>query len=666
MSQATITQKNIETGAAGSLDGRARANGRHNGRHNGKVDAANLAEVYRASATRFADSPAFATRGQNKEFTALSFGELYETGLRLATGLIDLGLRAREHVVLLADNRAEWIMADYGIILAGAADVPRGTDVTDGDIRYIVAHSDARFAFVENQDVLAKIERNREFLPAVEHIVLMSGPVPSSPNLSSRSAVHAMRDLIIRGGELRAGGDRQAEARIAGIRPDDLFTIIYTSGTTGSPKGVMLTHANMISQLRSIPIEIGPRDRVLSILPVWHIFERVFEMATIALGVPQYYSSIRAIREDLQIVRPTFMASAPRLWESVYQGIQNNVQNASPVKRGLFRAAYFCAQRVQRAVRFLRGNLLDLTGRGALPGLALALGHLPPLALFYAPYLLLDLIVLKKIRGATGGELRGSVSGGGALPVHVDEFFNTIGIPVYEGYGLTETSPGLAFRTPARSVIGSVGPLFPGTELRLVDLNTGEILYPPRRGIKGEIHVRGPQVMKGYYKNPEATARVLSVDGWFNTGDLGIMTFNDTLKIVGRSKETIVLLNGENVEPVPIENRLAQSALIDQIMVVGQDQKFLGALVVAALPAFASFGATHAELARSEEVRRALLKEVKAILTAENGFKAFEKVADLRVLPKPLEVGDELSAKMSMKRHVITEKYGDLIKAMYV
>ncbi|MBL8022113.1 MAG: long-chain fatty acid--CoA ligase [Leptospirales bacterium] len=626
-----------------------------------KQNPTNLAEVYRQSAERFGDTAAFCTRNEEKKFVPITFRELYEAGVNLATALIDLGVKARDHVVILADNRREWIIADYGTILCGAADVPRGTDVTDGDVQYIVPHSDARVVFVENGSTLSKVQRNLNHLTDIRCIIVMD-----DEGVSVGHQVMRMTDLISKGRELRSKGDKRVEDRMAGIKPDDLFTIIYTSGTTGAPKGVMLTHANMISQLVNIPIDIGPGDRFLSILPVWHSFERVFEMGTIARGATQYYSNVRNIREDMRLVQPTFMASAPRLWESVHQGIQAKVQSSPLISRVLFRAAYFCAQRVKRAIRFLRGNQLDLEGRNPIWSFCLALWHIPMVGLFFLPHLALDAIVLRKIRAATGGELRGTVSGGGALPFHIDEFFNTIGIPVYEGYGLTETSPGLAFRTPGRLVLGSVGAMFPQTELRLVDVDSRKIIYPPTRGVKGEVHVRGPQVMKGYYKASEMTARVLTGDGWFNTGDLGLMTYNNTLKLVGRSKETVVLLNGENVEPVPIENKIMQSPLIDHVMIVGQDKNFLGALVVPVLDRFKEHGSTHEDLARSEEVRRAILKEVRDSVTSQNGFKAFERVNDVRLLPKTFEVGDELSAKMSMKRHIITEKYQTLIESMYI
>lgn len=630
------------------------------------MKAKNLAEMYREAAEKFGDRPAFATRDKNKVYHPVSFGEVYERGINLATALIDLGVEAREHVGLLADNRLEWILADYGVLLAGAADVPRGTDVTDADITYILPHSDAKVCFVENKAVLEKVEKNRSQLPNLKTIIMMDRDTPVSGDVLS------MYDLIEKGKKLREQGDRRAEERMAQIKEDDLFTLIYTSGTTGAPKGVMLTHANMISQVRNMPadINLASHDRILSILPIWHVFERVFEMLAISRGACTYYTNIRNIRDDLTIVRPTFMASAPRLWENIYQGIVAKVEGGPAVRRALFKAAYYCSRNFKGAVRFLTFRQLDTHGRNPALSFFLGLWNILRLLSFLIPNLLLDTIVLKKIRAATGGVLRGSVSGGGALPIHVDEFFNNIGIPVLEGYGMTETCPVLAVRTYKRLVPGTVGPIWPNTELRLVDIATGDLLYtteadgPKRRGVKGEIHVKGPQVMKGYYKNQEATDKVLR-DGWMNTGDLGMITYNDCLKIVGRSKETVVLLGGENVEPVPIENRLLESPFISQCMVVGQDKKYLSALVVPSVDHLKDYGASTEDLAKNAEVQRLIRDEVKKLISNEAGFKSFEKVVDVRILPKPFEVGDELTNLFKIKRHVVTEKYRDLIESMY-
>jgi len=626
-----------------------------------------LAELYRLAAEKFGPSPAFARKGPSGQFETTSYHEIYALGLDLATALIDLGVAQREHVGLLADNRLEWIIADYGILLAGAADVPRGTDITGQEITYILSHAGARMVFVENAATLAKLQRCLPELRGIEKIILMD------PSAEAPRGVLKLEDLLRRGSGLRASGDRRAERRMEEVHPGDLFTIIYTSGTTGVPKGVPLTHANMMSQIRNLPFDLGVGLRALSILPIWHSYERVFEMVSISWGVCTYYTGLRHIAEDLKVARPHVMASAPRLWESLYQKILANVNRATPLRRALFHAAYGSTRAVKRAMRFFLGQQLDLHGRPPLETARLAVTHMAAWLACIIPHLVLDSLVLAKLRDIVGGHFRGTISGGGALQPHVDEFFNFIGIPVLEGYGLTETSPVLAVRTWENLVIGTVGPAFPETRVRIVDLNTGQTLYPDParrdggRGLRGEIHVAGPQVMRGYHNNPEATARVLR-EGWLNTGDIGLVTFNDCLKILGRSKETIVLLSGENVEPTPIESRLVESPLIDQCMVVGQDQKYLGALIVPSFEGFHAAGEPAADpetLGRSLRARVLLEGEIRRLVGPDTGFKPFERIAAWAFAPKAFAPGDELTNTFKLKRHVIADRYADLIATMF-
>jgi long-chain acyl-CoA synthetase len=629
--------------------------------------AKNIADLYRLVAGVYEDRPAQARRERHGEFVSRSYGEFYKDACALGTAFIELGLEARQHVAIISDNRPEWLVCDAATLLCGAADVPRAADTTEQEISFIVAHSDAVLLVAENKHVLRRVLAVRADLPAVRHLILLEGDPPEG------SGVLKLGDLLERGRHLRAAGDRTLEARLEGIRGDDLFTIIYTSGTTGTPKGVMLTHDNMMSQVRYLPFDLAPGDRVLSILPVWHSYERVFEMVTVSRGACTYYTSLRTIAEDLRKARPTWMASAPRLWEGLYNRIRQNVAQAPPLRRALFRAAYHCSRQYESALFFLTGCRLDLHGRSWLESLALATQSLLVLTLYAVPRKLLDALVLKKLRDVVGGEFKGTVSGGGALPPHVDEFFNYIGIPVLEGYGMTETSPVLAVRTWRKLVIGTVGPCWPHTEIRIVDQATGAVLYPAAgfrdggRGIKGEIHAKGPQVMKGYYKNPEATEKVLQ-DGWMNTGDLGMVTFNDCLKILGRSKETIVLLSGENVEPVPIEARLLESRFIEQCMVVGQDEKHLGALIVPSLEALQQEGFGVTSLAEAEadpKIAEVIGADVRRLVSREQGFKPFEFVLAWQFVPKAFEVGDELTGTFKHRRHVITGKYAELIDAMY-
>jgi long-chain acyl-CoA synthetase len=627
-----------------------------------------LCEVYANSALRYDGLPGFCKKDKSGTFVPLSFRETYERGLNLATSLIALGVQPREHVGLLADNRLEWILSDYAILLAGAADVPRGTDITDAELIYILTHSDARFVFVENKAMLARVQHCRPQLPHLQGIIVMA-----PEEIPAAEGVYGLEQLTAEGARKRQAGDRSAQERARAVLPEDLCTIIYTSGTTGTPKGVQLTHANICSQIENLPLALRPGDRALSILPVWHSYERAFEMLSISRGVGTYYTSLRGLAEDLKTVRPTVMASAPRLWENLYLKILSNVKSAPPIRQKLFHLAYAATRNVKRAESFFKGQQLDEHGRAPLQSLKLACKHALLWAASIVPAKVLDGLVLKKLRAIVGGEFRGTISGGGALQPHVDEFFNFIGIPVLEGYGMTETSPVLAVRTWSNLVIGTVGNPYPHTEVRIVDLQSGEILYPDSRrpgggrGMRGEIHVKGPQVMRGYYKDPEGTARVLR-DGWMNTGDIGMVTYNGCLKILGRSKDTIVLLNGENIEPVPIEARLVESSFIDQCMVVGQDQKALAALIVPSFEHIRQAGfteSTAAELTANMKVGHLIDEEIRNLINHSNGFKSFERIIAWRFVPKPFEVGDEMTNTFKLKRHVITDRYAHLIWEMF-
>jgi long-chain acyl-CoA synthetase len=461
-------------------------------------------------------------------------------------------------------------------------------------------------------------------------------------------------------------------------------------------------------------VEIEPDERMLSILPIWHVFERVFEYMAIKCGCATYYTNVRDLKDDMKKVKPTFMASAPRLWENIYNGLYariNDPKQTPGARRFLFNLAYLYSKNFHSAERFVTGKEVDYTGRNPIVSffrgiyelgrmlvfgpftltissivLSIFLTDLAPL--FYVIGVLglifnvntLDLIVLSKIREATGGELKASVSGGGALQRHVDAFFNDIGISVLEGYGMTETSPVISSRTFKNLIQGSVGDITPKAQVQLRDINTGEVvthidengkLIAGKLGVKGVIHVKGPQVMKGYFKNPEATAKAIK-DGWMDTGDLGMFNFKKTLTITGRAKDTVVLLGGENVEPVPIENKLVESPLINQCMVVGQDQKNLGAIIVPDFEKLKEWakanGVTETspdQLIANPKVVDLYKKEIKNLNSTKTGFKSFEQVTPFFLITKAFEIGDEITNLGKIKRHVVTEKYKDQIKKIY-
>lgn len=634
-----------------------------------RIVASNLADLYQKAATAYESLPAFATRITATEWKPVSFRDIYEEGRQLSAGLIEMGVQAREHVGLFSDNRYEWMLCDYGIQLSGAVNTPRGADVTDEELIYIINHAGIKVAFVENDGLQKKIQRLRDELPDLREVILMSDR--SEPIEGFR----ALREIMAIGELELEKGDKRVDERIAGIKPDDLFTLIYTSGTTGKPKGVMLSHSNMMSQMEAIPIELSCTDRVLSILPIWHIFERVFEVYTITCGACNYYTSVRTLGDDLKNVEPTFMGSAPRLWESLHQRILENIRAAHPVRRALFHIAYFLGHYYQESMFYLYDNDQQLTAPSRIKRLIFKAGHLLRLLIMLPWYGFFNAAVLESVRQSAGGSIKATVSGGGALPIEIDKFFNYIGIPVLEGYGLTETSPVIAVRTEKKLVNGTVGPLVPHTEVRIIDVESDEIYYPNARyphggrGMKGEIWVRGPQVMKGYYREPEITRSVLREGGWFRTGDLGMITFNDTLKILGRTKSTIVLSNGENLEPEPIEMQLRQSRYIEQCMVVGQDQKFVGALIVPKLDVFRSEGIeaeTLEELAQNEQANRIIREEIRQTMTRTGGFKRFEQVRDFRLLPAPFRVGEEVTNLFKLRRHVVEKRFGHIIQEMFI
>jgi long-chain acyl-CoA synthetase len=638
----------------------------------------NLPEIFLQSAEKFANRPAFVSKDESKSYKPTTFKEVYDLGLELGEALIDMGIQARENVALLADNRLEWIISDYAILMVGAADVPRGTDLTDSEMVYILNHSESKVVFIENDKMLEKFQKNRSQFEFAKTVVVMD-------KKSTATGVIKLYDLLQKGKELRAKGSKKVEERIKGIKPDDLFTIIYTSGTTGMPKGVMLMHSNMIHQtsvILSDMIEIKAEERMLSILPVWHVFERVFEYLAIAAGCATYYTNVRDLRDDMRKCKPTFMASAPRLWESIYNGIYTRISDPKQtpaIRRGLFKLAYFFSKHFHASLRFLKGNEVDYVGRNPILSLFRGLFSFVIL-LLTAPFnALLDLIVLSKIREATGGALRASISGGGALQRHVDAFFNDIGINVLEGYGMTETSPVISVRTFKKLVQGSVGTITPQTEIQIRDdhgkvlthMDSNQKLIGGKIGQRGVIHVKGPQVMKGYYKNSETTAKVLK-DNWMDTGDIGMFNYKKTLTITGRAKDTVVLLGGENVEPVPIENKLSESPFIFQVMVVGQDQKNLGAIIVPDFEKLTEWAAENgitekdpAKLIENAKVVDFYKKEIKALNNTKTGFKSFEQVTPFFLITKQFEVGDELTNLQKMKRHLITEKYKAKITALY-
>jgi long-chain acyl-CoA synthetase len=368
---------------------------------------------------------------------------------------------------------------------------------------------------------------------------------------------------------------------------------------------------------------------------------------------------------DMQSMRPQWLTSVPRIWESVQDGIYRTLKHQSKLKKTLF--AFFVG--IGESYAYLRDTILGRRPRFTSGSRILEIAWaILPFILITPLRALGGLIVFKAVKNKLGGRFIAGISGGGALPPSVDRFFGAIGVLILEGYGLTETAPVIGVRAQARPVMGTVGSPLPGTEIKIVD-ELGERLSC---GEKGLILVRSPTVMLGYYKRPELTAKVLDENGWLNTGDLGTLTSDGLLKITGRAKDTIVLRGGENVEPLPIEQKLAESEYIQQAVVLGQDQRYLAALIIPKQDAIMAWAEENAVpivdyegLLQSPEAGKLIDYEIGELVSAKNGFKSFERIFRFALLAKPFEPGKELSAKQEIKRHAIVEIYHKEVKRLF-
>ena len=460
---------------------------------------------------------------------------------------------------------------------------------------------------------------------------------------------------------LERGAKELACGRPAPPPPRDgarLATILYTSGTTGQPKGVPLSQANLLHQLRHLGVAVAPRpgERAVSVLPIWHSYERSAEYFLLSCGCRQTYTTLKQLRADLQRVRPHYLISVPRLWEALLSGFEDALA-AMPVSRQrLLRAALANS----RAFGQRRRQALDLTltqenWPARLGAVAVALLRWPLHRLAAA------LLWPKLRQQLVGGRLRTAISGGGALALHVDGFFEAIGIELLVGYGLTETSPVLTCRRSWCNRRGSAGQPLPDTELRIVESETG---MPLLLGQRGRVLARGPQVMAGYWHKPEATAAVFAKEGWFDTGDLGQLLADGSLVLTGRAKDTIVLSSGENIEPGPLEEALVASPLIEQVMVVGQDRKQLGGLLVPRAEALAAFAAAAGDLG-DVALLRALARECNRLLASRPGSRPEERLAGVALVePFTLENG-LLTQTLKQRRDRIAERDASWIDAIY-
>ena len=578
--------------------------------------------------------PLFIGQCRGGAIEGMSTKDMFERVRDLSLGLRSLGMASGDRVAMIAESRPEWILSDLAVLTGGAVTVPIYPTLSAPAARYILQDSGARLAIVSTRQQLEKIQEVRHQLPALEKIVVMDAAAAAdSPSALSLDVVMARGHARI-AGEWGAAREFQEGARA--VSPTALATIIYTSGTTGEPKGVMLTHANLVANLRAAAevLEVGADDVALSFLPLSHAFERMVSYVYLLCGVTMVFAeNLDTIGRDVQTVRPTLVTGVPRVYEKMHARILEKGQSGSAARAALFRWA------IGVGTARARARL-----RGRSPG---------PLTALQFP--LADRLVFSKIRDGVGGRLRFFVSGSAPLPALIAEFFHGVGLPIIEGYGLTETAPILTVNPPDAPRVGTVGRAIPGVELRIAT--------------DGEILARGPNVMTGYYNKPEATAAAME-GGWFHTGDIGAIDAHGYLAITDRKKDLLVTSGGKKIAPQPIEEVLKRSPLVSEAVVLGDRRKYAAALIV---PAFAALERRLKELgrapgSRAELVTRpeviALYQEIVDALNRE--LSQYERIKRIALLPAEFSIeGGELTPTLKVKRKVIEDKWQDAIASLY-
>lgn len=632
-----------------------------------------IPKLLKDSAEKFSEVVAQRKRIKGGEFEPVLFREMYQFGLDFGAALLKLGVKRQEPIGLIADNRAEWMQADIGIMAIGAVDVPRGCDATPNDLEKILSTTEAKFVIAENSSQINKIVTLKDKLPSVKTIISFEKEIkPEVVEAAKNAGVEILfyENEIKEGQKWRIEHKGEVEAELEKGTSDELATIIFTSGTTGTPKGVMLTHKNFLAQLDEIPerIFLNPGENILSVLPVWHVFEREVEYVVLCQGATICYSKPvgSILLADLKKLNPTVLPAVPRVLEAVYDGVTKKMRKTGGIVLAMFNFFVGVAKIQKRMSRLLfNQNACFSRYHTAFWWILCFI----PWCLLWPIYGLGNLLVFRKIKSMLGNNFRAAVAGGGSFPKYIDEFFWAIGVNVVEGYGLTETAPIISVRPIAAPVFRTIGSPIRGIEARIVDPVDGFVLG---RGKQGVLQVKGPTVMKGYYKRPDLTEKVINEEGWLDTGDLAIMTIHNELQIRGRIKDTIVLRGGENLEPLPIETKLSESRYIKQAVVVGQDMRYLAALILVDEEEIKNFGAengiqydTYENFLQSEEVQKLYEGEIANLVSAKNGFKMFERVAKFTLITKPFEVGVELSAKQEIMRFRINELYKAEIAKMF-
>jgi long-chain acyl-CoA synthetase len=623
---------------------------------------------FHRSVERFPDKD-FQRVKKDGSFHGVTYRQAYETVLGIGTGLINFGVGRSDKVAVICDNRPEWILINLALQGIGAPDVPRDAAVPLSELKSILDDSKSRFLIVENEEVLDRVHPILGQFPFVAAVFLIDG------NPRGMENVFSLADVLTEGSTRVGQGSSALLTAARKVAPDDVSTIVYTSGTQGIPKGTILTHANFAYLFEVVPplLELTEKDCVLSFLPPWHLFERALDYFVLALGASISYTTPRDVLKDLALEKPTFFASVPRVWTALYERAVKEMKRQRPPLDRLLPSLVEKAIVYKKAVNRRNGRYPypAENGGGRVKALRESASN-------FVAYRLADLLVFSRLRKMLGGELRGAVFGGAHLPEHIEDFLDAAGLEVLEAYGMTEASPVLTIRLFGGTLYTAGKPI-PGTEIQILD----KYLNPVEPGTQGVIYARGPQIMKGY-TSLELTSRVLSPssDGqpwkWYNTGDYGVITPTGDLKILGRVGDDFKLVNGEWVIPQPLEDLIRTSQYVHEVMLVGANRKFVGALIFPEWESIERFAREHnldyprddPEAARlvlstNEDVRALIGAEIRKRVSRENGIRPWEEIVTFAILPQELRVGAELTATIKLRRHFIRHEYEQVIEDLY-
>jgi long-chain acyl-CoA synthetase len=562
------------------------------------------------------------------KYKSISTKEFEDRVKHFSLGLKDLGLKAGNKLVIFSENRPEWVMTDLSVLCAGGITVPIYTSLVSDPIKYIIEDSDAKIVVCSDSELWKKIDPIKKDLKNISHYISFESETPEG--------VLSYEEVLEKGKKINQDNPDLFEKMAMDVKPEDTASIIYTSGTTGEPKGVILSHANFLSNVTTVTeiIEFSKKDTVLSFLPLSHVLERMVTLCYFYKGCSvAYVESLDTLIENLAEVCPHIMVSVPRIFERIYAGVMDNVLAGSGVKRKIFFWAIKVGKECSKR-KFLNQEI---------PG---GLRFKKNLA---------HKLVFSKIIAKTGGRVRFFVSGGAALSKDIAEFFDAMGLTILEGYGLTETSPVIAVNTFENQRLGSVGKPIPGVDVKIED--------------DGEILTKGPNVMKGYYKKEAGTKEVFEGE-WFRTGDIGHLDEEGFLYITDRKKDLIVTAGGKNVAPQPIEILIKTNPYIVNAVVVGDGRKFISALVVPDLVKLAEYAKAQnisfdkpEDLIKNDKVNDFVLSEIENFTPS---LASFEKIKKIILLEKDFEIEKgEMTPSIKVKRNIVEEKYKDQIDSLY-